>query len=74
MLIADACHILSCLPDLPSKFTLACSEAPDIAYSIRGLQLLHLGCPAVCSHALSGSTAPTIRAQSSEAALREAIC
>ena len=37
MLVIDACHILSCLHDLPSKFTLACFEAPDIAYGIRGL-------------------------------------
>ena len=58
MLIADACHILSCLPDLPSKFTLACSEAPDIAYSIRGLQLLHLAVPL---YALMRSVGPQLQ-------------
>ena len=74
MLIVDTCYILSCLHHLPSKFTLACFEAPDTAYSIRGLGFYASWlsrCMLSCAQWVH--TSPP-RAQSSEAALHEATC
>ena len=66
MLVIDACHILSCLHDLPSLVALACFEARIGVLCILAVPL----------YALVRSMAPHLnpRARSSEAALREATC